>query len=117
MIRSGSTQLSTPTRAKGLALGILAIMLLAGGVVYWQGRAMLVARIDEQIVDEANHSGSLLEQAMGEAFARVESLAAQPVMARILDDDEDHEIAELLAVSLMPSHRSRRCTMDAGRSS
>ncbi len=78
-------------------------MIAAGAVVFWHGRSVLVARIDEQIVNEASHKGSLLEQAVAEAVALVESLAAQPLMGRILDDDEDHEIAELLAVAVEQS--------------
>jgi signal transduction histidine kinase/ActR/RegA family two-component response regulator len=78
-------------------------MIAAGAVVYWQGRAVLVTRVEEQILNEAKYMASLLEQSTAEAIARVRSLAGQPVMARILDDDEDHEIAELLAVAVNQS--------------
>ncbi|MFQ5462658.1 MAG: response regulator [Phycisphaerae bacterium] len=89
--------------AKGTAFlcaAILGIIVLSSGAIFWGGRSALVARIEQQITAESLYAKSSVEQKLSVLIDRLESLAAQPVMARILDNDEDHDIAELLAAVL-----------------
>ncbi len=79
-----------------LCAAILGIIGVSSAAIFWGGRAALVEGIELQITTESVFVKSSVEEKLSGLIGRLESLAAQPVMARILDDDEDHDIAELL---------------------
>ena len=94
----------TPTpRGSALSVAILAVVCAAGAIIYWQGRATLVAGIEGRIAADVAQKASHVETSLSEVVAQLESLAAQPVMARIRDNDEDHEIGKLLDVVIRHS--------------
>ncbi|MFQ5461534.1 MAG: ATP-binding protein [Phycisphaerae bacterium] len=89
--------------AKGTALlctSILAIIVLASAAIFHSGRSALAGHIEQQLAAESLYAKSAVEEKLSGLIERLELLAAQPVMTRILDNDEDHEIAELLAAVL-----------------
>jgi signal transduction histidine kinase/ActR/RegA family two-component response regulator len=77
---------------------ILSIIGGAGFMTYRQGRATLLANIETRLAEQSRHANLSVERLISALIENLESWAGQPVMARILDNDPDHEIAELLNV-------------------
>ena len=81
-----------------LALCALMLCVICGGgyLTYHKSAAALRQSIDQHQSQELLLVKILAEQAIASLVENMESWAKQPVMVRILDDDIDHEIADLL---------------------
>lgn len=96
----------------GLLSLILFIVIGANYFVYRYARQGLLEQIVAHAYMELSDHADIVENLIAVRVRRVQSWAQQPVMARVLDDDADHEIAELLdmSVRLDSSVRELTCT-------
>ena len=89
---------------------ILVITSSAGLMTYRFGRDSLLESIEEQLIQKLRHARGSTEGTLLRLVENMESWARQPVMARVLDADPDHDIAELADTLVLGSSIFRELT-------
>ena len=94
---------------------VVTIVLVAIAVIFRQGSAALKQSADNQMEHRLGSVQQSTEETVSALLQRLEWLAAQPVMLRILDRDVDFEIAGALQTVVDAQHLIKRVLiMNAG---
>src|ERR1700712_55485 len=107
-MRVDIAHLSTLKGVMLLCALIIATVVVPVLVIFRQGSATLRRAADDQMELRLASAKESTEAAMSELLQRLEGLAVQPVMVRILDRDVDHEIDGSLRASVGGQQRLKR---------
>lgn len=82
----------------GLCLLILLVVTVLGGVMYWRGAAPLHEASNDHVDREIEVARTITQRAIQAQLVNLELFTRHPAMIRILDDDIDFEIEELIGL-------------------